>query len=85
MVGERGVGMIVQLNRASKLGRKPDKIAYPLNDKDYELYKDTWYDEWIVDIPSLDWAFDKWGEIIVSKSDIEAVKYEITIYDDYVE
>jgi hypothetical protein len=77
--------MIVQLKRASNCGRKPDKIAYPLTEESAEFFEDNWYDEWLADIPSLEWAFDKWGPIVVSKSDIKYVKYDITIYDDYVE
>ncbi len=77
--------MIVQLKRASNRGRKPDKIAYPLTEESAEFFEENWYDEWLADIPSLEWAFDKWGAIIVRKSDIKAVKYDITIYDDYAE
>lgn len=77
--------MIVQLDRASARGKKPDKIAYPLTEESAEFFKENWYDDWLADIPSLEWAFDKWGAIIIRKSDIKVVKYRVTIYDDYVE
>lgn len=42
-------------------------------------------DVWLVDIPSIEHAYETWGRIVVDKSDIVGVKYEITIYDSYLE
>lgn len=42
-------------------------------------------DEWTKEIPDLIEFIDKYGKIVVGKSDIAEIPYEVTIYDDYVE
>lgn len=43
------------------------------------------YESWLADVPSLEWCFDKWGDIIVQSCDVVGVKYHVRIYDGYNE
>lgn len=71
--------MIVQLSRTSTYGEKPDEIAYPIG-VDVGRYGD-----FLADIPSIEWAVDKWGELVIKPSYLEGVKLHVEIYDDYRE
>ncbi len=40
---------------------------------------------WLADIPSLEWAFEKWGSIVVDSSEVVGIAMKVEIYDDYRE
>lgn len=46
---------------------------------------DSYGDVWLIDIPSLEWAAEKWGRIVVSKSDVVGIKWAVEVYDGYRE
>lgn len=39
----------------------------------------------LADIPSLEWAVEKWGELVIQSSDVVGVQLCVEIYDDYRE
>lgn len=48
------------------------------------VYKDT-VERWTIEVDDLIKFVDTYGKIVIGKSDIAEYKYEITIYDDYIE
>lgn len=74
--------MIVQLSRSSLWRGKPDPIAYPLDPNQNE---GDYFGIYLADIPSIEWAFEKWGDLVIQESNIPGVKLYLEIYDDYRE
>ena len=67
----------VELSKASCNFGSPDEMSRSVGGDHPWTY--------IADIPSLEWAVDKWADIVVTKSKLLNIKYHIKIYDDYIE
>jgi len=75
--------MKVELTRSSSWSEKPDPIAYRIIESD--VPDDDYYGGYFADIESIEWAVDKWGDLVVKKSDKPGVKLCVEIYDYYRE
>lgn len=40
---------------------------------------------WVIDIPSIEWALERWGTLVLTRSEIPDISLCLEIYDDYRE